>query len=403
MTSTIERAVDRLGRRPQTAAPARAADVVGSAPAAPVLPLADVVSIEPPLRAEPVEAVVARPRPSARAFSGAEPVPEPPSSSPPWWSGERPPPWGAGSADGVLPVLPLAPRAGAAASGGPAPSSRESAVQPHEDVLPAEPADTAVGAAADPQAHAVVVRGQRSVRRALDLLRMARDGLLVPGGPVHAGADEFRAIKRALLRSVIGAAQQGSRRANLVLVTSATPGEGKTWFATNLALSLAGEVDHSALLVDVAGGLSACTGLPPSLPGLLDLLAHPLRLGVPDIMVASQIPKCNLLPLGAPTPHAAELLASYAMDALLDDLARRYRDRVVILDAPSVLGAGEVLHLAGQVGQVIVVVGHDHAPAETVRRAFGALQEHPRVMAVLNRRATIGALHGRPASGGVDA
>lgn len=396
MTSTIERAVERLGRRTATVSPARAAGTVDPVEAAPVLPLADVVPMDPPTRAEPVEAVVVRPpRASARTYGAAESVAEPPSSPPPWWSGERPPPSAAGLSAGDLPVLPPAPRAGTAA--------HRADVQPHEDVLPAEPAETAVGAAVDPQAHAVVVRGQRSTRRALDLLRMARDGLLVPGGPVHAGADEFRAIKRALLRSVIGAAQQGSRRANLVLVTSATPGEGKTWFATNLALSLAGEVDHSALLVDVAGGLSACTGLPPSLPGLLDLLAHPLRLGLPDIMVASQIPKCNLLPLGAPTPHAAELLASYAMDALLDDLARRYRDRVVILDAPPVLGAGEVLHLAGQVGQVIVVVGQDHAPAETVRRAFAVLQEHPRVMAVLNRRATIGALHGRVAAGGADA
>jgi protein-tyrosine kinase len=84
-----------------------------------------------------------------------------------------------------------------------------------------------------------------------------------------------------------------------------------------------------------------------------------------------------------------------AMDALLDDLARRYPDRVVIFDAPPLLGATEVAMLASQMGQVLMVVSQEQTPLEDVRRAFDKVIDCPRVMSVFNRAATLGVVHGR--------
>lgn len=414
MTSTIERAAQRLEA-------ARRGQAMSAVPTGPALAVAGATALRPP-RVEPVVESVDPAEPAIIATPCVvEPVEVPPPvvgrvvalvppvrragaespARPPWWSGERAtvPPWVSpapvepadDAADAPSPV-PIAAH-GAPASG--------SVTDPMADEVLAEPPATAVEAE-DAFAREVMLRGERSARRSLDLPRMAAEGLLVPGAPLHAAADEFRAVKRGLLRAIANAAQQGARRPNLVLVTSAGAGEGKTWCALNLALGLAGEVDHSALVVDLAGGpqgLAARVGLPSTLGGVLDLLVQPNRLAVSDVMVATQIPKFSVLPLGAKTPHAAELLGSYAMDALLDDLARRYRDRVVILDAPGLLESPEVAPLAAQVGQVLVVVAQETASTDAVRQAFTMLADCPRVMSVFNRSASLSALHGRARPG----
>jgi receptor protein-tyrosine kinase len=430
MSSTIERAALRLQAQRQTRQPAIpvpsndtavAVDDTDDTVVTFYLPSSvSAVARATPSAVAPVDVVEAAADTAPTDVGSLVPTawrspPAPPR--PPWWSGERAavPPWVspvpvrapvpdldatriAPAADRVEAAAPRAEPAGVAA---PADYARPAAYTPDE-VL-AEPTPTAVETD-DSRVHDVMLRGERSARRSLDLPRMAAEGLLVPGAPLHAAADEFRSVKRGLLRAIAAAAQQGARRPNLVLVTSAGPREGKTWCALNLALGLAGEVDHSALVVDLAGGpqgLAARVGLPPTLGGVLDLLAQPGRLAVSDVMAATQIPKFSVLPLGAKTPHAAELLGSYAMDALLDDLARRYRDRVVILDAPGVLESSEVVPLASQVGQVLMVVAQETAPTESVRKAFGMLADCPRVMSVFNRSASLAALHGRVRPGGV--
>jgi exopolysaccharide/PEP-CTERM locus tyrosine autokinase len=243
-----------------------------------------------------------------------------------------------------------------------------------------------------------MLRDERSARVGIDVSRMAREGYLVPGVPAGTVGEEFRSIKRALLRSIGEAAQLRVRRPNLVMVTSARPKEGKTFVALNLALAIAAEVDHSALLVDLDSAQSAVmtrTGLPTDQPGVIDLLTQGGRLAVSQVMLATQIPKLSLLPAGSANSHASELLSSVAMDALLDDLARRYPNRVVIFDAPPLLGASEVAELATQMGQVLMVVAQEETALEDVRRAFDKVVDCPRVMSVFNRSATLGVVHGR--------
>jgi protein-tyrosine kinase len=169
-------------------------------------------------------------------------------------------------------------------------------------------------------------------------------------------------------------------------VTSAVPGEGKTFVAMNLAMSIALEVDHSVLLVDadvLKPSVFERYGLPPE-RGLLDLLTDP-KLRVSDVLMRTNVPKLSLMSAGTPNPHAAELLASENMDQLLDELASRYSDRIVVFDAPPLLPTAESRMLAARAGQVLMVVGAESAPQALVERAFTALEACPHVMSVLNR------------------
>ena len=109
----------------------------------------------------------------------------------------------------------------------------------------------------------------------IDIERLNKSGFVSPDSPKSQIADEFRVTKRPIIRNARRKTSASVRNGNLVMVTSALPGEGKTFTAVNLAISVAMEVDSTVLLVD---GDVAHPSLPErvgraSFPGLLDLLA----------------------------------------------------------------------------------------------------------------------------------
>ena len=227
--------------------------------------------------------------------------------------------------------------------------------------------------------------GKLSREVAIDLDRLAAQGYLTPMLSDRVLAEQIRIIKQALLKNVEDAAARGLRR-NLVLVTSATAGEGKTFFSMNLAMSLAMEVDLHALLVDA-------DVLRPSVldrygiesgPGLLDLASRP-ELDVSDVLMRTNVPKLTLLPAGKETRNSAELISSSYIDRLLTELSERYADRLVIFDAPPILVSSGTRHLAQRVGQVVMVVQADSADSRAVSQAFDAVDTCPLVSTVLNR------------------
>lgn len=227
--------------------------------------------------------------------------------------------------------------------------------------------------------------GKTSREVTIDLDHLASQGYLTPMLSDRVLAEQVRIIKQAVLKNVETAGAHGLRR-NLVLVTSATAGEGKTFFSMNVAMSLAMEVDFHALLVDA-------DVLRPSVldrygieagPGLLDLATRP-ELDISDVLLRTNVPKLSLLPAGKQTHKSAELLSSSYIDRLLTELSERYADRLVIFDAPPILVSSGTRHLATRVGQVIMVVQADSADSRAVAQAFDAVDSCPLVSTVLNR------------------
>ncbi len=215
----------------------------------------------------------------------------------------------------------------------------------------------------------------------IKLDRLRKLGMLTPDGARSAVAEEFRAIKRPLLEQ-----RHDSPNGNLIMVTSALPGEGKTYCAINLALSIAMEVDHTVLLVDA-------DVTRPSVPdrlglscdvGLLDLLGGS-KMALNDVLMRTSINGFSILPAGQASGHATELLASQAMSALLHEIAQRYPDRIVIFDSPPVLLANESRVLAKQMGQIVFVVEAENTTQAAVTNALGQLDGCPRVNLLLNK------------------
>lgn len=198
-------------------------------------------------------------------------------------------------------------------------------------------------------------------------------------------ADELRRIKRPLLDNAFGTGAETFTRARRIVVTSAEAGEGKTFTAVNLALSLAHETDFEVLLVDgdiVKSDVTRMFGLSDK-PGLMDVLADEQRAPA-DVIVHTDVPNLLVVPAGKRHPLAAELFRSRRMEYVLDQLGGHQRGRLMVFDSPPLLGASESQVLASHMGQVVVVVAAGHTRRQVVKSALQRLNEFQYVGLILN-------------------
>jgi protein-tyrosine kinase len=123
-------------------------------------------------------------------------------------------------------------------------------------------------------------------------------------------------------------------------------------------------------------------GLPPG-PGLLDLLVDD-RIEMADALLRTNVEKLTVLPSGTPHPRATELLASDAMTALIQEMGRRYPDRIIIFDSPPLLLTTEARVLATHMGQIVVVVQAERTLQTQVKHALTTIAACPVKLMVLN-------------------
>ena len=215
---------------------------------------------------------------------------------------------------------------------------------------------------------------------------LAAKGMVTPDQPRTAIAEEFRVIKRPLLRNATDTGPARITNANLIMVTSAMPGEGKTFSAINLAISMAMELDYTVLLVDADVSRPSVfrqLGLPPE-RGLMDVLAGDVT-DLSDVLLRTNIEKLSILPAGMPHQRATELLASENMNRLLKQIASRYSDRIVVFDSPPLLVTTESRVLATHMGQVVVVVESERTPHSSVKQALATIESCPIKLMMLNK------------------
>jgi exopolysaccharide/PEP-CTERM locus tyrosine autokinase len=222
-------------------------------------------------------------------------------------------------------------------------------------------------------------------------------GFVTPEAATSQIAEEFRVIKRPIIRNALGQGPARVKNGNMVMVTSALPAEGKTFTSLNLALSIATEVDSTVLLVDgdvAHPSIPALLGAPHG-PGLLDLLTRD-DLDFSDALVKTNIEKLSLLPAGSRHRRSTELLASEQMASLLREIGSRYPDRIIIFDSPPLLATTEARVLAGNMGQIVMVVAADSTSQHALNQALATIEACEVVMMVLNKasRTDVGAYYG---------
>ena len=244
----------------------------------------------------------------------------------------------------------------------------------------ATPAVLPIGAGAEGKAE---VKHSKLVT--IDLQRLREGGMIAPDGDKTPLAEEFRVIKRPLLKNAFGNGAQ-IRNGNLIMVTSAFPREGKSFCAINLAMSIAMERDRTVLLVDAdvaRPSIPQKFGIAPDV-GLMDVLLDS-HVSLSDAIVRTNVNKLALLPAGRPHRQATELLASEAMANLLAELSERYSDRIVIFDSPPLLVTTEARTLAANMGQIVMVVESDNTTHEALREALSTIESCDVVGMVLNK------------------
>ncbi|MCG7917634.1 MAG: XrtA-associated tyrosine autokinase [Candidatus Thiodiazotropha taylori] len=262
---------------------------------------------------------------------------------------------------------------------------------PSETVAASQPVEEKVSAAAEEKASpAVEETVNESIEEAqrinLDYEALSSNGFIVPHSGNKQLSEEYRIIKRPLIRNALGKGAAPITHGNLVSIASSLPSEGKTFTAMNLALSIATELDTTVLLIDgdvLKYSLSRLLGIQNE-PGLIDLLSQK-ECNVSDVIIHTQIPRLKLIAAGHRSEKSTELLASKEMERLLDELSNRYSDRIIIFDSSPILATSEAAVLNQHMGQILLVVEAGETPVDAIKDSLSRLDQEKAIGLVLNK------------------
>jgi protein-tyrosine kinase len=236
--------------------------------------------------------------------------------------------------------------------------------------------------------------GPHAPELVLDRGRLAGYGITIPSSARSRTVEEFRLVKRNLMTQLSqGHAIADQRSTRLIMVTSARPGEGKTFISLNLALAFASERDVKALLVDVDtqhSSLQTILGIPSEL-GIVDVLAGNHELS--EVLIQTNMPNLMVLPSGRGGPHVPELFSSNRMALLMAEMTRRFADRYIIIDTPPCMASSDAAALAPLVGQIVFIVEAHHTQQVEIEASLSMLSACPRISLLLNKSDTMAGEH----------
>ena len=204
----------------------------------------------------------------------------------------------------------------------------------------------------------------------IDTMRLKNLGYICPDDMTSQIAEEYRNIKRPLLKNAFGKGAVPIENGKLIVISSAVPGEGKTFTALNLAISIAMERNTTILLVDTDvtnPSLSRIFQI-ENQTGLLDILSDN-SVKVENVIHKTNIPNLSVISAGHNHPFAAELLASNHMHQFVSQVVDRYSDRIILFDAPPILATSHASLLTQMAGQVMLVVEAGKTLQATIKEA----------------------------------
>ncbi|MGE4441519.1 MAG: XrtA-associated tyrosine autokinase [Desulfomicrobium sp.] len=198
--------------------------------------------------------------------------------------------------------------------------------------------------------------------------RLPEETMVVINDPLSPMAEEYRKLKESVVKMT-----KRERFDNLIAVTSATVAEGKSMTAVNLAACLAGEYDHTVLLIDADLRRPTVHKYLQlgSRKGLSDCLREGLDVG--ELLVKTDIGKLSVLPAGTPVANPVELFSSEIMRNLFREMKTRYSDRYIIIDTPPVLPFAETRSIARLADGVLLVVKEGQPSLGQIEEALDVL------------------------------
>jgi protein-tyrosine kinase len=236
----------------------------------------------------------------------------------------------------------------------------------------------------------------------LDIASLERAGMMVARKTRTRISEEFRIAAGHVLRAMPAAASRYGA-SNVLMITSARPGEGKSLSTINLASSIAQHGMREVLMVDIDAkpksithelGLEHCAGV-------LDLASEPAR-EPEDMIVRTAIGNLRILPIGTRITNApmdiCNTAAGKPIDAVIERLARRFPNQIIVLDAPPCLSTSDASMIAPAVGQIVMVVEAEQTQRSEVEASLDLVKACPNMTLLLNKvrlttSSTFGAYH----------
>ncbi len=214
-------------------------------------------------------------------------------------------------------------------------------------------------------------------------------GFDVPATRAGAFLSQMRLLRRKVLDAT--AARRNAGESPLVLITSAVPGDGKSFTAFHLARSLTAERDLEVVLMDCDIARQRISGLFPAGEG--SGLSTCLDAGAPlsSVLRPADLQRLSVVRAGENTPGVIDVLASSRWDRVVTEMRAGGGSRIFIADSPPVLGLAETQYLARTADLVLFVVRAEVTPQQAVREALSRLTDVPRMAFVFNAYAAAGA------------
>lgn len=207
--------------------------------------------------------------------------------------------------------------------------------------------------------------------------------LVTVNDPYTQAAEEYSKLK-----SVIVKLTKAGSFMNMLMVTSSVGGEGKSLTSLNLAISLAQEFDHTALLVDAdirKPKLHSYLEIENSV-GLTDCVLDGVE--VKDALIRTGIGKLSFLSAGRSVPNPAEIFTSQRMRDFFLEIKNRYHDRYIIIDTPPVLPFAETRSLSAIVDGIVLVAKEGLVTLHNLEETIECIKGTPMLGIVYNEAAT---------------
>jgi len=196
--------------------------------------------------------------------------------------------------------------------------------------------------------------------------------LIVP--PNSFAGEEFRKLKAQIF-------QRLPNPPHSILITSTTPGEGKTMVSVNLAMAISKEIHRKAILVDAdLRKPSIHLEKSQTSKGLSNYLSDGTPLS--EILINSEMENLQIILAGASTKKSSELIGSKRMQEFLKCLRESGDNTYVIFDSPPIISTTEPIQLSKMVDGIIFVVMADRTPKGTVQRALKSI-DHQKIIGIV--------------------
>ncbi|MCU7886446.1 MAG: CpsD/CapB family tyrosine-protein kinase [Candidatus Thiodiazotropha sp. (ex Lucinoma annulata)] len=216
----------------------------------------------------------------------------------------------------------------------------------------------------------------KSVEVSVDGLREKR---VIAGDTNDSISDQYKVLRTHVLQRL------KANQWNSLAVTSPNEGCGKTLTSINLAISLAREVNHSVLLVDMDLRRPSIQSyfFMGEQPGISEYLTEGVELS--EILFNPGLERLVILPGNKPFSNSSEMLSSPKMVQLVEELKNRYPNRIVIFDMPPLLSCDDMIAFSPYIDAIMLVVEEGGTRKDELKRAYELIENTNVIGTVLNK------------------